>query len=75
MDAKWTDEQARVEHRKITDRAYALLAQKNKTRQAVTEVDRLMDEAAELYAKIQRGHFIDDDMRSTWERSQSKLRS
>jgi uncharacterized sporulation protein YeaH/YhbH (DUF444 family) len=70
MDKAFTDAEARVEHRRITDRAYALLAQKNKTREEIAEVNRLFDEAAELYAKIARGGFIDDDMKSTRERSQ-----
>lgn len=69
MGTELTDAEARQEHRLITDRAYALLAKRNKTAKEVAEVNRLMDAAAELYSLIARGHFIDDDMKSTQERS------
>jgi hypothetical protein len=70
MDKALTDAEARIEHRKFVDNAYVLLTRKKKTPQEQTLVNKLFDMADELYAQITRGHFVDDDLRSTRERSQ-----
>ena len=72
MGKERTDAEARAEHRRITDKAYALLAKRNKTAKEVAEVTRLFDQSAELYCLIARGHFVDDDMKSTREREAQK---